>query len=218
VAAPPKGVASAPAIAAFDTRLHIFVRGFDDNLYDLPCTRAGAGTLTNLIPDTWQRVLEHWNGLPFIGKPSAIWDSEGAYLYVSAVTSDHTGWVNGFLDHWGQWAPIPIELSSLDDEPSIAFAGSDNRYFAADRRGLLMDGSRWTSPTITVGGVPSSAVSSVMSRDASRIDVAARIDDNGHPGVWWKFKGAFVPPCNYNAPGACAMCGCGLPGTPACDN
>ena len=26
-----------------------------------------------------------------------------------------------------------------------------------------------------------------------------------------------TPPCNYNAPGTCAQCGCGLPGDPRCD-
>ena len=53
----------------------------------------------------------------------------------------------------------------------------------------------------------------------TRIDVAALMDDHGHPGVWWRFYGGntFTPPCNYNKPGTCAQCGCNVPGSLACD-
>jgi hypothetical protein len=216
ITGPSAGVGSAPAIAAYNARLNVIVRGYDGNLHNLPCTRVGSGAATTIAPDRWQAVLAHWSGQPFIGKPSTNWDGDGTYLYVAAVTADHKGWVNGFLDAWGFWASIPIELSPLDSDPSIAKAGSDNRYFAADRRGLLIDGTRW-DVTYPVGGVPGSAVSAVMSHNGSQIHVAAVIDDHGRPGVWWKFKGGFVPPCNYNAPGTCGACGCGLAGAPACD-
>jgi len=41
-----------------------------------------------------------------------------------------------------------------------------------------------------------------------RTDIAAIIDDHGHPGVWWRYQDALPAfPCYYNRPGACLECG-----------
>jgi hypothetical protein len=70
------------------------------------------------------------------------------------------------------------------------------------------------------GGVLASAPAVVWPRNGVKpVDIAAVIDDHGRPGVWSKFlslDGSDRPPCNDNAPGTCAQCGCNVPGAPAC--
>jgi hypothetical protein len=59
----------------------------------------------------------------------------------------------------------------------------------------------------SIGGVlvsPPGAVTVV--HQTVRTDVAAIIDDHGHPGVWWRFQdGDYAPACD--APGSCTECG-----------
>ena len=215
---PLAGIGSAPALAsATDDSLNVFVRGNDGNIYTLPCTLPLPGMTGAVTPGEWEQLP----AVDAIGKPAA--SARDGWLFVTAVSPDRSSLViGGTLGGWGGWVSVPIQLSPLDPEPSVALGGSDVRYFGPDRRGLLVSASRWEA-TYTIGGLLASSAGAVLSRDMSRYDVVGLVDDHGRPGVWWKFNGGsavnrgFVPPCNYNAPGACAVCGCGQPGTPRCD-
>jgi hypothetical protein len=61
----------------------------------------------------------------------------------------------------------------------------------------------------SIGGVLVSPPAVAAIYQASiRTDVAAIIDDHGHPGVWWRYNdGQYKVPCYYNQPGACLACG-----------
>jgi hypothetical protein len=215
------GIASSPAIAsATDDSLNVFVRGNDANVYSLPCTLPLPGLTGAVAPGEWQQLPP----VNVIGKPAV--SGRDGWLYVTAVGSDRSSWVIGGTsgDHrWGGWVPLPIDhISPLDPEPSVGLGGPDIRYFAPDVRGVLVSMSRWEA-TYLIGGLLASSAAAVQSRDTSRYDVVAEVDDHGRRGVWWKFNGGvavdrvFVPPCNYNEPDTCAACGCNQPGTPRCD-
>jgi hypothetical protein len=90
-------------------------------------------------------------------------------------------------------------------------------FFARSRSGLLVNASLYSA--FPLGGVLASPPAAVGgARGPVRLDVAALIEDHGKPGVWWRFADlAYKAPCNYNEPGACAQCGCNLPGAPSCD-
>jgi hypothetical protein len=214
--APAVGAASAPALTASDTGLpQVFVRGSDGLLYHLACQEA---------TETGFACADGWDALPaspsgaFIGKPSTSWRNF-QWLYVTAFTAHGGPQVNGWSQSggWGVWADLPFDVVAIDAEPSLAASGpGDWHYYAPDTRGVLLDGTRFAGSS-TIGGLPSSSPSAVGAIDGSRIDVAALVDDHGHPGVWWKFWGGVSPACNYNAPGTCAQCGCGMTGAPPCD-
>jgi hypothetical protein len=217
---PMGGTASAPALAGPDNYLNIFVFGNGGQLF------AAFGSLP--LPGTGGAVtFGEWQAIPYgfgLGRPNA-WGRDG-WMFYTVVGTDYTPWVNGWSAEtsWGRWVSLHpgIEISRTDPEPSVGIAGPDARYFAPDRRGLIRSASRW-EPSYVIGGLVSSSVGASLSRDYSRYDIAALVDDHGRPGVWWKYNSGvatgskFVPPCNYNAPGACAVCGCGTPGAPSCD-
>lgn len=223
--APPVGAASAPAIAALDEQsLTVFVRGGDNLIYQLECTDPATMCAASAA------AANAWTPLPtpafggFLGKPSATWMADGSgILIVSAVGVDHGGWVIGPTpSSWGDWLPVGVSVLPEDPDPGVAMASNSNLhnldYFTRDANGLLLykvDGGN----LLEIGGMPISTPGAVGSaRGDLRVDIAAVIDDHGHPGVWWKFLSTQnTPPCNYNAPGTCAQCGCGFAGAPRCD-
>jgi hypothetical protein len=216
--APDVGAASAPAVVANSAgSLYLFVRGGDGLIYGRTCQANPAiGYLAN-CSGPWAALPQSSSGT-FVGKPSASWDPGFAGLYVTAVTAQQGAQVIQWSPtSVGAWVDLPFDVVAVDAEPSVSAAGpADASYFAPDTRGLLLQGSRF-SGTSTIGGLLASAPAAIRSPDKSRIDVVALVNDHGHPGVWWKFWGGFSPVCNYNAPGTCGQCGCGVMGTPPCD-
>jgi hypothetical protein len=224
--APAVGAASAPAIAAHDEQsLTVFVRGRDSLVYQLECTDPGTMCAASVA------AANAWTALPappsditgFQGKPSATWTTDGSgLLMVTAIGVDNRAWIIGpDGSGWGSWLPLyNLPVSPKDLEPgapmAVGVVGLD--IFARGGNGLLRYLDVNLSP-FEVGGMPASTPGTVgTTRGDQRIDVVAIIDDHKHPGVWWKFLSTQnTPPCNYNAPGTCAQCGCGLPGDPRCD-
>jgi WD40 repeat protein len=218
--------ASAPAIAARDTQmLHVMVLGDDGILYMLTCTDPAAMCAASASgSNAWVPLSSPPPG-PIIGKPSLGWIEYG-YLMVGAVAHDRTTWINGNnlggVD-WGTWLRLPYDLEDYGD-PSPSFAlettGNSVLLFARDAQGSLIAFEHLRGLYSPLGGVLTSAPGAASSKDKFRSNVAAVIDDHGRPGVWWKFNGAYdgyTPPCNYNAPGMCAECGCNVPNAPSCE-
>jgi hypothetical protein len=221
--APSVGAASAPTIASRDggATLTVLVRGGDGLIYAFECAdpvtrcaaRAAAAQAWTPLPPP-----DHFDG--FVGKPVAALMPDGSgILYVSAVGLDHQGWLIGSTPDWGGWIPIAISVSADDPDPSVAVASlRPLDYFVRDANGLLVHLHDATIP-LEIGGMPITTPSAAGSTVGDhRVDLAAVIDDHGHPGVWWKFLSPqTTPPCNYNAPGTCAQCGCGFTGGLPCD-
>jgi hypothetical protein len=223
--APSVGALSAPAIAAQDQQsLTVFARGGDNLIYQLECTDPVTMCAASAA------AVDAWTALPasdvggFLGKPSAAWMADGSgLLMVTAIGVDHAAWIIGPApNNWGGWLPLHISVSPEDPDPGVALASNAGlgqlNYFTRDENGLLHQKID-SGAMFELGGMPISTPGTVgTARGDLRVDVVALIDDHGHPGVWWKFLSTQnTPPCNYNAPGTCAQCGCGLPGDPRCD-
>jgi hypothetical protein len=215
--APAAGAASAPAVAGrVGPLVGVLVLGGDGLVYARLCTD----------PQTTMCSGRGWTPLPaspprFISKPMAVW-SDTVWLMVTAVAEDNDGWVIGGNDggfDGSYWQRLPIDLMDADPNPGVAiqvYAGELGFHGRNARRAHAESTSSGSLPPL--GGVLTAAPGVVSPREGDlRIDVAAVIEDHGHPGVWWKFWGGFTPPCNYNVPGTCAQCGCNLPDTPSCN-
>jgi hypothetical protein len=166
---------------------------------------------------------------PLIGKPTAAWQPNDFMMLVVAVTTDRKAIIMGRDRSFvGEWINIPVdpELDPNDPDPSVSVQMSGDAYawdwdfYARNARHQLVN----VPPQVfypPLGGVLASAPAATISRAGPpRVNVAALIDDHGRPGVWWRFRddaGNYRPPCNYNAPGACAQCGCDVPNAPLCD-
>jgi hypothetical protein len=155
-----------------------------------------------------------------ISKPMALW-AEDSWLMVTTVAEDNDGWLIGGTGagfDGSAWQRLPIDLMDGDPNPGVAvqfFAGELGFHGRNARRAHVQ--SSGTSALPPFGGVLTATPGVVSPRQGEyRIDVAAVIEDHGHPGVWWRFWGGYTPPCNYNVPGMCAQCGCNLPNTPSC--
>jgi hypothetical protein len=206
--------------------LSVFVRSTDNLIYQLKCTDPAAMCAASAT------AANAWTALPlptvggFLGKPSAIWLADGSGPVVSAIGADYGVWLiafDGGLNDWGVWVPSTgLSVSPQDPDPSVALASTGGfgglDLFVRDPNGLILQAVE-SGGQGELGGMPLSALGVVGSvRGDVRVDVVAVIDDHGHPGVWWKFlTSQLTPPCNYNAPGTCAQCGCGFAGVPRCD-
>ncbi|HEY7374515.1 MAG TPA: hypothetical protein VIF57_20295, partial [Polyangia bacterium] len=223
--APSVGAASAPVIAAQDGQLlTVVVRGNDGLIYALACSDPAAMCAASAgRPDAWFALP----GSPgtFIGKPSAAFVASGT-LYVTAVAFDHTAFLIG-SDESGigfdssDWSRLPgTSFASNDPDPQavVQVYGDAVGFYARGPRGTLIDTSPW-SFIVALGGLIESAPGVTPALNGEPwVHIAAVIEDHGQPGVWVKFfgSGAIPAPCNYNAPGTCAQCGCDLPNKPAC--
>jgi len=226
--APAMGADSAPAIAALDGKqLTVVVRGRDGLLYQQTCRDPRQGCIANAgNPDVWTPLDPPLAGWSFVGKPNVVWsrDADRAWMVVAAAGTDHRAhWLwHSEGSQWGNGTSGWQELTTLDlapDDPEPA-VGIDTRgsyadvgFFARTRQGLLANISK-EDGTYLLGGILASPPGSAGA--GSRVLVVGLMNDHGRPGVWWKFANGFTPPCTYNAPGACATCGCSLPGTFRC--
>jgi hypothetical protein len=229
---PPVVADSAPALAAIKPgaigyeALGVVVRGADGLIYALTCTDPQDLCAASAASDSaWQQLPSPPSGA-VIGKPSVAWMSDNNTLLVAAVTTEREVWVIGSTPTgWGTWVPAEGFAVSRDDaEPGVAVAGlgglSGMNILVRDPRGLLLLGNIYGSNNLPLGGVLASApgVAVAKEQDGHRVDIVALIDDHHHPGVWWKFRGGFTPPCNYKLTGTCTTCGCGGAGQPSCDH
>jgi hypothetical protein len=221
LAAPPVGAASAPALASQSPySLAVLVRGSDGLIYMLACTDADNDCAASASQPT------AWKALPpppsqttapatFVGKPSAIWTIDASGLRVAAVRNDRSAFlITGIDTATGSWIPATtINADLAHDDPGVAISivntTSDVAFFARNGQGLLLrETMNETSPPI--GGVLASPPSVVaMYQGVVRTDVAALIDDHGHPGVWWRYNDAgYAAPCySAAAAAACPQCG-----------
>jgi hypothetical protein len=216
--APPAGAASAPAVAAKDPyTLVVVVRGGDGLIYWLPCTDAIHACVASATgPDAWKALPPPSSGI-FVSKPSAVWPITNLGLAAAAVRDDGAAQVIMDFDHnvtdWLAPSMLNVngDLAPDDPNPGVAitfnFVPNALTYFARNQQGLLVgDTTNTMSPSI--GGVLLSPPAVVTIYYAAvRTDVAAIIDDHGHPGVWWRFNDAsYTAPCSdTGAP--CAPCG-----------
>jgi hypothetical protein len=217
LAAPPAGAASAPALASQSpSRLAVLVRGGDGLIYWLDCTDAQNDCAASASqPAAWTALRPPPSGI-FVGKPSTYWALDTTGLVIAAIRDDRkalymTDVATGGSD-WAVADNISADLAPDDPDPGVAIAllgtPGDVSFFARNRQGLLV------SDTVTltyypIGGVLVSppTVAAIYS-GAIRTDVAAIIDDHGHPGVWWRYNDMnYRPPCHYNQPGTCLQCG-----------
>jgi hypothetical protein len=194
-------------------------------MYVLNCADPATMCATSAArADAWTALPSEPSGRTFIGKPSADYQPDG-WLMVEAVADDRAArLIGGYLGSFrydSGWIPQAIDLDPADPEPGVAIqlVGANRSLFARNQRHALVttDGNEIVYPPM--GGVLASVPAQVIApHGVSRMDVAALIADHGHPGVWWKFFSfdGYTAPCNYNAPGTCAQCGCNVPNSPAC--
>jgi hypothetical protein len=217
LAAPPSGAASAPALASeTPSSLAVVVRGGDGLIYWLHCQDADQDCAASASdPSAWQALPPPSSGV-FVGKPSAVWLRDSTGLAVAAIRDDRaalliTGIDNSISD-WATVANVNTDLGPDDPDPGVAITitstPQDVGFFARNRQGLLLNDTL-QSKSFPIGGVLASPPGAVGTYNGSiRTDVAAIIEDHGHPGVWWRFNDAnYVAPCNYNRPGTCQQCG-----------
>ena len=128
-----------------------------------------------------------------ISRPTAYWDHHGdrssSGLYVSAIAQDGKGWLIGGADAFfdpSYWIPLPLEVDPADPAPGIVITKGLG-FFGRNASHALVNGT----PTYNyppLGGVLASAPGVAEApTGVTRVDVAALIDDHGHPGVWWRF-------------------------------
>src|SRR5262249_44053599 len=124
--------------------------------------------------------------------------------------------ISGVDTGGSNWAPvdtISADLAPDDPDPGVAIATTpvpgDVAFLARNRQGLLVNDTL-ASSFFPIGGVlasPPRAVA-IYYKTIVRTDVAAIIDDHGHPGVWWRYNDDnYQAPCYYNRPGTCLQCG-----------
>jgi hypothetical protein len=220
--APAAGAASAPTIAVKGAQpLSVLVRGGDGLIYLFTCTDATTCAANAGRPDAWSPLPAPPPGT-LIGKPTAVFIASGN-LKVAAVASDRTAWLidGAGVDFSNRgWGILPgIEVMPGDPDPAVAVQayGDAIGLYARGPRGTLIDASPWYFIS-ALGGVIKSAPAVTAALDGQPwVHFAALVDDHGHPGVWLKYYGGFKAPCNYNAPGTCAQCGCNVPNGPACE-
>jgi hypothetical protein len=215
--APPAGAASAPAVAAADPNtIAVVVRGRDGLIYWLNCTDAGDGCVTSATgPGAWVALPAPSMGI-FVSKPSAVWPISNVGLVIAAVRDDRLAQVMMHVDAGGgDWLATSLvkvngDLALDDPDPGVALTydstPNEITFFARNGKGLLVsDTTDATFPSI--GGVLLSPPAAVAYYEGPvRTDVAALVDDHGHPGVWWRFNDvSYTPPCNASAP--CTPCG-----------
>ena len=217
--APPPGAASAPALASYSpTVLAVVVRGGDGLIYRLACMDAQNGcTAIAAQPNAWMPLPPppSPSGI-FVGKPSAFWALDNTKLTVAAVTDDRAVMVMTMVDAGGgQWVraeSISNDLAPDDPDPGVAIATygfpGDVSFFARNQQGLLANETLRETYS-SIGGMLVSPPGVVaITHTVIRTDIAAIIDDHGHPGVWWRYQDALPAfPCYYNRPGACLECG-----------
>ncbi len=219
--APPSGAGSAPAIASESPFvIAIVVRGRDGLIYWLKCGDADADCASSAAgPDAWSALpspLPSPSSRIFVGKPSAVWMRNGAELTVAAVRDDRIAVVLKNLNDGGtDWLPadnVNLYLPPDDPEPGVAITllstPGEVGFFARNQQGLLISETLQTK-FFPIGGVLASPPGAVaIYQGGIRTDVAAIIDDHGHPGVWWRYNdGDYLAPCHYNRPGKCGECG-----------
>jgi hypothetical protein len=216
--APAAGAASSPALASKSpSELAVLVRGGDGLIYMLACMDAQSDCAASASqPDAWSALPPPPSPGIFVGKPSAFWPLDASGLTVAAVRDDRvalliTGVDTGGSD-WVTAANITADLAPDDPDPGVAIsilaAPGDVAFFARNRQGLLVSDTLQLKYA-SIGGVLVSPPAVAAIYQASiRTDVAAIIDDHGHPGVWWRYNdGQYKVPCYYNQPGACLACG-----------
>jgi len=214
--APPAGAASAPALASNGPKsLAVFVRGGDGLIYWLSCMDAeedcddSAGK-----PEAWTALPPPPSGI-FVGKPSAVWVLENPGLAVAAIRDDRVAMYSTRLElggiGWRAAEHLNDDLDRDDPDPGVGLAPSselgDLAFYARNRRRLLVNPTT-AAKYFPIGGVLASPPAAVVTfQVAIRTDVAAIIDDHGHPGVWWRFNDqSYAVPCT-NGVGLCAQCG-----------
>jgi len=216
--APSSGAASAPVLASESpTSLAVLVRGGDGLIYELACMDANVDCSAS-SQGAWQPLPPPPSSGIFVGKPAATWLRDASGLTVAAITDDRVALVMTRVNAGGgTWLPadtVDVDLSRDDPQPGVAIAMSwipgELDILAANYQGILFTDAR-QSTSYPIGGVlasPPSAVAIYGLGGLVRTDVAAIIDDHGHPGVWWRYNdGNYVPPCHYNSPTACLQCG-----------
>jgi hypothetical protein len=220
--APTVGTVSAPAIAARDKQsLDVLVLGNDNLLYVFNCTDPATMCAASAArPDAWTPLPADRT---IVSKASPAYQPNG-WLMVAAVADDGTAWlIGGYQGSFAgsTWVPLTtnVDLDPKDPAPGVTmqFIGYNRTFYARNARHefVTTDGSYYPPMGGLLKSVPGAVVAPY---GVSRIDVAAVMDDHGHPGVWWKFFSGdgYKPPCSYNAPGTCAQCGCNVPNGPAC--
>jgi hypothetical protein len=150
-----------------------------------------------------------------VGKPSAVWPLENSGLSVAAIRDDRTVLLITGVDSGGSaWVPaanISADLAPDDPDPGVAIVATptpgDLAFFARNQQGLLA-ADTVAAKFFSIGGLIASAPGVAAVYTGVRTDVAAIIDDHGHPGVWWRYSdGYYKAPCTYNRPGTCLQCG-----------
>jgi hypothetical protein len=219
--APPSGAASAPALASESPfSLAVVVRGGDGLIYWLHY--CSDGNAPQACPGATGPSVWTWTALPppssgiFVGKPSAVWLLDNGGLNVVAIRDDRVALrmsgVDSLISDWAPAENINADLAPNDPNPGVAITPFSTpgglAFFARNPQGLLVNDTT-DSTFASIGGLLVSPPAAVAVYHASlRTDIAAIIDDHGHPGVWWRFNDAgYTAPCNYNLPGTCAQCG-----------
>jgi hypothetical protein len=215
---PPTGAASAPALASNSpSELAVLVRGGDGLIYWLHCTDADSGCVASAAqPNAWMPLPAPPSpSAIFVGKPSAFWPLDNTGLTVAAVSDDRRVMLIAGLDKGvGDWAavgPISNDLAPDDPDPGVAIAMQSVPgglgFFARNQQRLLVSDTLQTTYS-SIGGILASPPSvTTIIHDGIRTDLAAIIDDHGHPGVWWRYNDGIAFPCYYNRPGTCMDCG-----------
>jgi hypothetical protein len=195
----------------------VLVRGGDGLIYQLACADALDDCAASAAqPNAWKALPPPPAQRIFVGKPSAIWSLDDNGLIVASVLDDRTAvYITGIDTTTGAWisaSNINRDLASDDPDPGVAITilktPRDVAFFARNRQGLLVN-ETLGSTFFPLGGVLASPPSAVgVYNGAVRTDVAAIIDDHGHPGVWWRYKDdAYDAPCYYNSLTTCRQCG-----------
>jgi hypothetical protein len=202
--APTAGAASAPAIASVDPySLAVFVRGGDGLVYFLRCTDAQNDCAASASGSGVWTALDAPPSGVFVGKPSAVWrDATG--LVVAAIRDDRAALVmTGLDDGPGDWLvaqTVTADLAPDDPDPSVAITISstpgDLVFYARNPQGLLASDTLQTKLYPLGGLLVSPPAATAIYHASIRTDVAAIVDDHGHPGVWWRFNdAAYEAPC-----------------------
>jgi hypothetical protein len=225
--APIVGAASAPAIAAYGPLVSVAVLGNDGLIYVRSCGDPATTCAGNMGPsDAWTALDAPPPGTKIVSKPSATFLSDGR-LCLTVVSDDDAAWLvvsegGGARFDTASWQSLPhVGLMPEDPVPGVAVigAGSAVSFYARGPRGRLIYAERWYL-RFNLGGILASPPAVTFALDGSPgIHVAAVIEDHGRPGVWVKYyvPDGFQPPCNLNAPGTCAQCGCNVRNKPACE-
>jgi len=199
--------------------LAVVVRGGDGLIYSLMCADAQNGCDASASQPNWIPLpLPPSPSGIFVGKPAALWPLDNTGLTVAAVTDDRAVMLITHVDSaadgasWDRAVNISNDLAPDDPDPGVAIAmlnvAGDVFFYARNQQRMLVSDSLSTT-FFSIGGVLASPPSvATLIHNGIRVEVAAIIDDHGHPGVWWRYNESVdLFPCTYNRPGTCLECG-----------